>query len=292
MPAPDYRFFHPDGPAAKSVPRTEHEQKRLDGTRFVFEDSVIPIEAAGQIVQWSQDYRVSDSLRLRAAEGHTPGSSVLWLDAGQQAVFVGDLTHSPIQLRRPADACAFDVDPIAAAVTRKRVLTEAAHTEPSSFPRTTPATALRPSARTTIDSTSTNGWSWICSEADRVSSGARTTTANRPSRPPAKSEDQRKLLQHNKTERMTTMVYIRTHETKQRGPGPQSITRTHPVTWISVGDRSRVAQCGVLLTDPHVEYQGIGDAEYDRGQPCRVNQRERRDLRTDVAARLSIQADA
>lgn len=128
MPAPDYRFFHPDGPAAKSVPRTEREQKRRDGTRFVFEDSVIPIEAAGQIVQWSQDYRVSDSLRLRAAEGHTPGSSVLWLDAGQQAVFVGDLTHSPIQLRRPADACAFDVDPIAAAVTRKRVLTEAAHT--------------------------------------------------------------------------------------------------------------------------------------------------------------------
>ena len=120
--------FHPDGPAAKSVPRTEREQKRRDGTRFVFEDSVIPIEAAGQIVQWSQDYRVSDSLRLRAAEGHTPGSSVLWLDAGQQAVFVGDLTHSPIQLRRPADACAFDVDPIAAAVTRKRVLTEAAHT--------------------------------------------------------------------------------------------------------------------------------------------------------------------
>ena len=110
--------FHPDGPAAKSVPRTEREQKRRDGTRFVFEDSVIPIEAAGQIVQWSQDYRVSDSLRLRAAEGHTPGSSVLWLDAGQQAVFVGDLTHSPIQLRRPADACAFDVDPIAAAVTR------------------------------------------------------------------------------------------------------------------------------------------------------------------------------
>ena len=92
----------------------------------MFEDSVIPIEAAGQIVQWSQDYRVSDWLRLRAAEGHTPGSSVLWLDAGQQAVFVGGLTHSPIQLRRPADACAFDLDPFAAAVTRKRVLTEAA----------------------------------------------------------------------------------------------------------------------------------------------------------------------
>ena len=27
-----------------------------------------------------------------------------------------------------------------------------------------------------------SGWSWICSEADRVSSGARTTTANRAER--------------------------------------------------------------------------------------------------------------
>ena len=34
--------------------------------------------------------------------------SVLWLDAGQPAVFVGDLTHSPLQLHRPADSCAFD----------------------------------------------------------------------------------------------------------------------------------------------------------------------------------------
>ena len=101
MPAPDYRFFHPDGPAAKSVPRNEHEQKRLDGTRFVFEDSVIPIEAAGQIVQWSQDYRVSDSLRLRAAEGHTPGSLVLWLDAGPQQCSSGTLPTAPFSYVDP-----------------------------------------------------------------------------------------------------------------------------------------------------------------------------------------------
>ena len=93
--------FHPDGPAAKSVPRTEHEQKRLDGTRFVFEDSVIPVEVAGQIVQWSQDYRVSDSLRLRAAEGHTPGSSVLWLDAGPQQCSSGTLPTAPFSYVDP-----------------------------------------------------------------------------------------------------------------------------------------------------------------------------------------------
>jgi len=44
MPAPDYRFFHPDGPAAKSVPRTEHEQKRLDGTRLWSRTASFPLK--------------------------------------------------------------------------------------------------------------------------------------------------------------------------------------------------------------------------------------------------------
>jgi glyoxylase-like metal-dependent hydrolase (beta-lactamase superfamily II) len=63
---------------------------------------------------------------LRPAPGHTPGSSVLWLDAGERAVFVGDVTHSPLQVRRPDDPCAFDTDPVAAAQTRRRIFTEAA----------------------------------------------------------------------------------------------------------------------------------------------------------------------
>jgi glyoxylase-like metal-dependent hydrolase (beta-lactamase superfamily II) len=51
---------------------------------------------------------------------------VLWLDAGQPAVFVGDLAHSPLQLRRPAEPCAFDIDADAAAASRRRIFTEAA----------------------------------------------------------------------------------------------------------------------------------------------------------------------
>ncbi|OBK51778.1 MBL fold metallo-hydrolase [Mycobacterium sp. 1081908.1] len=114
VPAADYRHFSPDGPAG-----------RRPGDRLLFADSVAPIDEAGQLVPWSDDYQISPSLRLRPAPGHTPGSSVLWLDAGRPAVFVGDLTHSPLQLRRPADACAFDVDAPAAAVTRHRIFTEA-----------------------------------------------------------------------------------------------------------------------------------------------------------------------
>jgi glyoxylase-like metal-dependent hydrolase (beta-lactamase superfamily II) len=123
MPEADYRYFHPDNAARRPPPRTEADATRQAGWRRMFEDSVFPVEE--QIELWSEDHRLSDSLRLRPAPGHTPGSSVLWLDAGMPAVFVGDLTHCPVQLHRPTDPCAFDEDFAAAAMTRKRVLTEA-----------------------------------------------------------------------------------------------------------------------------------------------------------------------
>jgi glyoxylase-like metal-dependent hydrolase (beta-lactamase superfamily II) len=112
VPEADYRFFSPDGPGVN------------DGMRFVFSDSVTPVEE--QIELWSDDYQLSPSLSLRAAAGHTPGSSVVWLDAGVRTVFVGDLTHCPIQIVRPDDPCAFDVDPAAAARSRGRVFADAA----------------------------------------------------------------------------------------------------------------------------------------------------------------------
>lgn len=120
MPEADYRFFAPDGVGA------------TDAMRIVFSDSILPV--ADQTRLWADDLELSASLRLRPAPGHTPGSSVLWLDAGRPAVFVGDLTHCPIQIPRPADPCAFDVDAAAAAVTRKRVFTEAARARAAVIP--------------------------------------------------------------------------------------------------------------------------------------------------------------
>jgi glyoxylase-like metal-dependent hydrolase (beta-lactamase superfamily II) len=133
-PAADYHFFQPDGPAARQSPRTEEEAAQQRGDQLVFADSVLPVDEAGQLIQWSDDYQISQSLQLRPAPGHTPGSSVLWLDAGQRAVFVGDITHSPLQLLRPGDACAFDVDATAAAATRRRIFTEAAQAAATVLP--------------------------------------------------------------------------------------------------------------------------------------------------------------
>ncbi len=132
MPEADYRFFDPDNAGARPAPRTAADAERQAGSLNVFEDSIRPVE--DQIELWSDDHELSDSLRLRPAPGHTPGASVLWLDAGQSAVFVGDLTHCPIQLLRPSDPCAFDEDFGAAAVTRKRVLTEASRRRAAVIP--------------------------------------------------------------------------------------------------------------------------------------------------------------
>lgn len=125
MPEADYNYFHPENADSRPQARTDDEQARRDQGLIVWAESIAPVDSAGQIELWSGDLAISESLRLRPAPGHSPGSSVLWLDAGKPAVFVGDLTHSPVQLRRPDDPCAFDEDPAAAAVTRKRVLTDA-----------------------------------------------------------------------------------------------------------------------------------------------------------------------
>jgi len=120
MPQADYRFFAPDNPATS------------DEMRIVFSDSVIPV--ADQTEQFGGDHQLSESVWLRPAPGHTPGASVLWLDAGRPAVFVGDLTHCPIQIPRPDDPCAFDVDAAEAAVTRKRIFTEASRRRAAVIP--------------------------------------------------------------------------------------------------------------------------------------------------------------
>jgi glyoxylase-like metal-dependent hydrolase (beta-lactamase superfamily II) len=123
VPEADYRHFHPDSDDQRMAPQTDDELSLQEHVRTVFADSVSPVK--DQIKLWSDDYELTESVRLRPAPGHTPGSSVVWLDAGKPAVFVGDLTHCPIQLHRPNDPCAWDEDFEAAAATRKRVLTEA-----------------------------------------------------------------------------------------------------------------------------------------------------------------------
>lgn len=113
MPRPDFESFNPaNNPAiAGSV------------NEGAFEDSIAPVHAAGQVRLWEDSHRIDANLRLEAAPGHTPGSSVVTLNSGtDQALFAGDILHTPLQLAYPDHSSCFCQDPAAARTTRRRLL--------------------------------------------------------------------------------------------------------------------------------------------------------------------------
>jgi glyoxylase-like metal-dependent hydrolase (beta-lactamase superfamily II) len=94
-----------------------------------YEDSVAPVYAAGQVTLWDDAYEIDGNLRLEAAPGHTPGSSVIKLHSGgEQALFAADIFHTPLQLAHPGHDSCFCEDPAQARATRRRLLGWAADT--------------------------------------------------------------------------------------------------------------------------------------------------------------------
>ena len=66
---------------------------------------------------------IGDHVRILPTPGHTPGHSAFRLGRGKDdAVFAGDLVHSPLQARYPEMSMKFDVDPAEAAKTRRSFL--------------------------------------------------------------------------------------------------------------------------------------------------------------------------
>ncbi|NJP50807.1 MBL fold metallo-hydrolase [Streptomyces sp. SBST2-5] len=127
VPLADYRYFDPAGPGRSRPPRDDHERIRWEGSRLVFEDSIRPVEHAGQLVLWEGSHRIDGNLLLEAAPGHTPGSSVVTLRSGtDRAVFVGDMLHSPVQVLEPDWNSCFCDDLRLAARTRRAFLSRAA----------------------------------------------------------------------------------------------------------------------------------------------------------------------
>jgi glyoxylase-like metal-dependent hydrolase (beta-lactamase superfamily II) len=89
----------------------------------VFEDSVEPVHAAGQVQLWEDSHVIDAALRLDAAPGHTPGSSVLKVVSGpDHALLAGDLMHTPLQVAQVGHNSCFCTDPAAAIATRRRLL--------------------------------------------------------------------------------------------------------------------------------------------------------------------------
>ena len=113
MPRADFEFWNPAN------------NPNLVGSvnENVFEDSVAPVHAAGQVQLWEDSHVIDAALRLEAAPGHTPGSSVLKLVSGSEhALLAGDLLHTPLQVTETGHNSCFCEDPAAAVATRRVLL--------------------------------------------------------------------------------------------------------------------------------------------------------------------------
>ena len=86
-------------------------------------DSVMPIVEARRHEVVGDEHAIGDHVRILPTPGHTPGHSAFRLGrAKDDAVFSGDLIHSPIQALYPEMSMKFDVDQAAAAKTRRSFL--------------------------------------------------------------------------------------------------------------------------------------------------------------------------
>jgi glyoxylase-like metal-dependent hydrolase (beta-lactamase superfamily II) len=86
-------------------------------------DSVMPIVEAKRHEVVGNEAAIGDHVRILPTPGHTPGHSAFRLGRGKDnAVFSGDLVHSPLQALYPEMSMKFDVDPAAAAKTRRSFL--------------------------------------------------------------------------------------------------------------------------------------------------------------------------
>ena len=113
MPTADFEFWNPANNANITGGVNEN----------VFEDSIAPVHAAGQVQLWQGNHTIDADLRLEAAPGHTPGSSVIKLESGsERALLAGDLMHTPLQITHPDHNSCFCEDPAQARTTRRGLL--------------------------------------------------------------------------------------------------------------------------------------------------------------------------
>jgi glyoxylase-like metal-dependent hydrolase (beta-lactamase superfamily II) len=88
-----------------------------------FADSVLPVVETQRADIIGEDFAIGDHLRILPTPGHTPGHVAFAAGRNKDdAVFAGDVMHSPLQTRYPELSPQFDVDPAQSAVTRRKFL--------------------------------------------------------------------------------------------------------------------------------------------------------------------------
>lgn len=95
-----------------------------------FEDSVLPVMAAGLATLVDNDFALEDRLTLDPTPGHSPGHVCINLRAPDGgAVFSGDVLHHPIQVAYPEWNSRFCMDPDRSRATRQAFVERYADTD-------------------------------------------------------------------------------------------------------------------------------------------------------------------
>lgn len=92
-----------------------------------FYDSVMPIMDAGLARLMKPGEEIADCLQVEPAPGHSPGQVVFRVRSGnEEALFCGDILHSPIQIVQPQINSGYCIWPDIARETRLKLLNESA----------------------------------------------------------------------------------------------------------------------------------------------------------------------
>ncbi len=90
---------------------------------FTWEDSILPVVAAGQALAVEDGYTLDDTFTVEPMPGHTLAHVAIRLHSrGRQAIFSGDVMHVPLQVYYPHWGTSLDDDPQRGVESRLRLL--------------------------------------------------------------------------------------------------------------------------------------------------------------------------
>lgn len=119
----------PTFPNARYLMPAADEEFQRAGGNDAYQESVLPVVAAGRAELVSAGHMLGDHVRLIPTPGHTPGHvSVQVISGGRQAVITGDALHSTAQCWHPEWHFMFDDDAEAAVKSRVSLLEQSAET--------------------------------------------------------------------------------------------------------------------------------------------------------------------
>jgi glyoxylase-like metal-dependent hydrolase (beta-lactamase superfamily II) len=125
-----------DGSAVPTFPRARyliqrgeweaatHPNERTRATYLA--ENLLPLEKSGQLELIDGELTVTPEITILPTRGHTEDhASVVLTSGGETAIYIGDLVQHQVQLARTAWVSSFDILPLVAMETKKRIVERA-----------------------------------------------------------------------------------------------------------------------------------------------------------------------